>query len=92
MALPLAPIAGIALRYGAVALATYAVTRDMRIGRRDQRAEDALDDTPEGITIRRDAKQANGTARFRRVIRMGTNGPGVEVDATALGRIRLRRI
>ncbi len=92
MALPLAPIAGLALRYGAVALASYAVARSCEPGRRDQRAEDALDDTPEGMTLRRDPDQLNSTARFRRVVRLGTNGPGVEIDATGLGRIRLKRI
>lgn len=92
MALPLAPIAGVALRYGVVALATYAAARQIERGRRDQRAEDALDDVPEGITLRRDAAQANGTGRFRRVVRLGDDGPGVEVDLTALGRMKFRRI
>ena len=91
MALPLAPIAGIALRYGAVAVATYAITAYAGQGRRDQRAEDALDDVPEGLTLRREKNQANATSRFRRVIRLGANGPGVEIDASVLGRIRLRR-
>lgn len=94
MALPLAPIAGIALRYGAVALAAYAATRAMTPGSTDQRAEDAMDSLPEGLTAHspRDREQMNGTARFRRVIRLGTNGPGVEIDAVALGRIRFRRV
>ncbi|WP_095588147.1 hypothetical protein [Actibacterium ureilyticum] len=91
MPLPLAPIAGFALRYGAVALASYAVTRKIDQGFRDQRAEDALDDTPEGVTLRQGDDQANATARFRRVFRVGPTGPGFEVDATALGRIRIRR-
>lgn len=92
MALPLAPIAGVALRYCAVALATYAAARRIERGRRDQRAEDALDDVPEGLTLRRDGDQANGTGRFRRVVRLGEDGPGVEVDLTTLGRIRVRRL
>lgn len=91
MALPLAPIAGFALRYGAVALATYTVTRKIGPGFRDQRAEDALDDTPEGVTLHQSDDQANASARFRRVFRVGTDGPGIEIDATALGRIRVRR-
>jgi hypothetical protein len=33
----------------------------------------------------------NATARFRRVIRLGQSGPGLEIDATAFGRIRFRR-
>ncbi|PWE33438.1 hypothetical protein DDZ14_04365 [Maritimibacter sp. 55A14] len=93
MALPLAPIAGVALRYGTLALAAYALSR--RVGRSatDQGAEDALDRVPEGICAHRprDRRQANASARFRRVIRLGEDGPGLEIDATALGRIRLRR-
>ncbi|MBK5926306.1 hypothetical protein [Rhodobaculum claviforme] len=94
MALPLVPIAGVALRYGAVALAAYMLTRQVHPGRTDQRAEDALDDLPEGVSTHRprDRDQINGAARVRRVIRLGTAGPGVEVDLTALGRLRFRRL
>ncbi|MCI2399990.1 hypothetical protein [Aliiroseovarius subalbicans] len=92
MALPLAPIAAVALRYGTVAVATYAVARSVERGRRDQRAEDALDDTPEGLTARRESDALNATHRFRRVIRLGANGPGVEIDATTLTRIRFRKV
>jgi hypothetical protein len=92
MPLPLAPIAGIALRYGTVALATYAMTRKVSRGRRDQRAEDALDELEDGLSMRRDAGQANTTARFRRKIRLGNDGPGVEIDITALGRIIIRKL
>lgn len=92
MPLPLAPIAGIALRYGTVALATYAVTRRVSRGRRDQRAEDALDDLEEGLSLRQEAGQASGTTRFKRKIRLGENGPGFEIDITALGRIKIRKL
>ena len=92
MPLPIAPIAGFALRYGMVAIATYAVTRRIAPGRRDQRVEDALDALDEGLTYRREVQQANATARFRRAIRFGGEGPGLEVDLSALGRLRIRRI
>ncbi|MHA6265689.1 hypothetical protein [uncultured Aliiroseovarius sp.] len=92
MPLPLAPIAAIALRYGTVAVATYALARSVERGRRDQRAEDALDDAPEGMTARRDAEQVNATARMRRVIRFGDSGPGIEIDAVSLTRIRFRKV
>lgn len=94
MPLPLAPIAGIALRYGAVAVATYAVTRRISIqkGHFDQRGEEAMDDVNEGVTVRRQPEQVNGTTRFRRVMRFGTDGPGIEIDITALGRIRFRKV
>lgn len=94
MALPLAPVAVMAAKYGAVALAGLALARQLQAGRTDQRAEDALDDLPEGVATHRprDRDQINGSARFRRVIRIGTSGPGVELDLTALGRIRFRRV
>ncbi|MDA5095027.1 hypothetical protein O2N63_13135 [Aliiroseovarius sp. KMU-50] len=100
MALPLAPIAAVALRYGTVAVATYAIARSVERGRRDQRAEDALDDVPEGLTAHRgrdagvdaDAEQVNATGRIRRVIRFGKNGPGLEIDAVSLTRIRVRKL
>lgn len=92
MPLPLAPIAAFALRYGTVVVATYAVARSVERGRRDQRHEDALDDAPEGMTARRDKEQVNATARMRRVIRLGSNGPGIEIDAVGLTRIRFRKV
>lgn len=96
MPLPLAPIAAVALRYGTVAVATYALARSVERGRRDQRAEDALDDAPEGLTARKDGDkdggQVNTTARMRRVIRLGANGPGIEFDAVSLTRIRFRKV
>ncbi|MCC5956150.1 MAG: hypothetical protein JJU07_08610 [Natronohydrobacter sp.] len=94
MALPLAPIAVMAAKYGAVALAGYAVARQIRPGRTDQHVEEAFDDVAEGISAHRprDREQVNGAVRFRRVVRLGTNGPGIEIDATALGRLRMRRV
>lgn len=82
MALPLAPIAGVALRYGVVALVAYVATRQIGRGRTDQRVEDAMDELPEGVTAHRphDRDQINGAARFRRVVRLGVRGPGVEIE------------
>lgn len=88
----LAPIARIALRYGAVALAGYALARQIDPGRRCQHAEDAHDRLEEGVTLRREPGQANTTARFRRILRMGGTGPGLEIDASALGRLRVKRV
>lgn len=91
MPLPLAPIATVALRYGVVALAGYALARQIETGRRCQRAEDAHDRLHEGVSLRRDDEQVNGSARLRRVVRLG-DGPGIEIDASALGRVRFRRV
>lgn len=94
MALPLVPLATLAAKYGAVALAGYAVARQVQAGRTDQRVEDALDEMEEGVSLHRprDREQVNGALRLRRVIRLGTHGPGIEIDATALGRLRMRRV
>ena len=91
MALPIAPIAGLALRYGAVAVAAYAVARTAQPARRNQHVEDAHDELPEGVGLRRDKSQMNGTGRIRRVVRLGQTGPAFEIDASLLGRIRVRR-
>ncbi|TCO69890.1 hypothetical protein [Rhodovulum euryhalinum] len=97
MPLPLAPIASVALRYGLrygmVAVAAYALSQRSRTPlRRDQRSEDAMDELGEGVAFRRDGEQVNGGARLKRTIRVGTAGPGVEIDASALGRLRFRRV
>lgn len=94
MALPIVPIAVAAAKYGSVALATYAFARQIQAGRVDQRHEDALDDVDEGLVLHRprDRDQVNGAGRFRRIIRLGVNGPGIEIDASALGRVKLRRV
>lgn len=97
MPLPLAPLIPLAVRLGLVASTTWAVTRLVRSaahpGRTDQRAEDALDDLGEGLTLHRPADRAgdgqtNATARVRRVIRF--RGRNYEVDAGLMARFRLR--
>jgi hypothetical protein len=92
MPLPLAPIALYAVTCGGVALASYRLARRIEPGRRDQRAEDALDDVAEGMTVRREPEQVSATGRLRRVFRFGTTGPALEVDATALGRVKFRKV
>jgi hypothetical protein len=93
MPLPLAPIAGFALRYGTIAAVTYMASRKIQASRTDQATEDALDKVYDGVSAHRckDAPQANAAGRFRRVIRVGRTGPGIEIDATILGRFRVRR-
>lgn len=92
MALPLIPTALVAARYAAVGIAAYAMWRAQATPRRDQRAEDVLDDLPEGATLRRDEEATHGALRWKRTIRTGPTGPGFEVDLAALARLRLRRI
>ncbi len=94
MPLPLAPVAGLALRYGLVALTAYAVSRRLARSETSQLCEDALDQVDEGLSAHRpkDRPQVNAQARWRRVVRLGTDGPGFEFDATALGRLKFRKI
>ncbi len=92
MALPLAPVAVFALRYGAVAMATYAFTRKIERGRRDQHAEDALDTVEDGLSLRRQDDQLNATGRYRRIFYLGQDGPGYQVDVSSILRIRITRV
>ena len=90
----LAPLAWTALRLGAVAAVALIASRNAS---RPKSAEHqaVLDALPEGIgghTHRSEAERAvHGHGRLRRVFRF-RNGPAVEIDASALGRVRLRRV
>lgn len=97
MPLPLAPLIPLAVRLGPVATTTLAVARWVRSGthpgRTDQRAEDALDDLGEGVSLHRptdraEDRQTNATARVRRVIHF--RGRAYEIDAGLMARFRLR--
>ena len=97
MPLPLVPVAAFALRAGLVTAAVWAVRQTFahatRVGRTDQRAEEALDAMDDGLAVHRPADRAgqwNAGFRLHRVIRW--QGGGVEVDLAAVGRLRLRRL
>lgn len=94
MAAPLAPVLWTVARVGAVAALAYYSGRKHRTASKHVWREAAMDDAPEGveITTQRNEGEANmhSAARFKRTIRM-PGGAGVEIDATALGRIRIRR-
>ena len=99
MPLPLAPLLPLALRLGAVTAVGLAarawINRQSFPGRTDQRAEDALEDLGEGLSLHRptdrgdgEVSQTNATARVVRVIRLGNRS--WEVDAGLMARLRLR--
>lgn len=92
MAIQMAPVAGIALRYGAVALAGFAAAWLLPRGRLDARVLPALDEAPEGFVLQKHDGELNAAGRWRRVLRLGRGGPGVRVDAAGVARIRVRSL
>ncbi len=86
MALPIIPLALVA---GAVALA-----RNVQVMPVVQSVEDSLDMVPEGISAgkNKSGQQINGSYRWKRIVRLGKTGAGLEIDASALGRIKLRKV
>jgi hypothetical protein len=93
MPVALAPLALTALRIGAVALVVAALARRRGPSVLEAGREAALDDLPEGGSLRLDpqARRMDAAGRWRRVLRLGADGPGLEVEAAALGRLRIRR-
>ncbi|MEO1313706.1 MAG: hypothetical protein AAFV27_07505 [Pseudomonadota bacterium] len=95
MPAPIAPIAWTALRIGTVAATAYYVGRKTRSAPKHVWRERAMDDTPEGLDLsaqREEAEvNAHAAGRVCRTIRIGS-GPGLEVDFTALSRVRFRRV
>jgi len=92
LAIPFTPIAAAALRYGAVAALAFAAARRARPRRIDPAAETAMEALPDGVIIGHAPGQMNGTARWRRILPIGPGGQWVEVDLSAITRLRLRRI
>ncbi len=92
----LAPYAWTALRLGAMAAVTLYAARHRASQPKDPMQAHILDGLPEGVSAtphRAEAESGlNGEGRFRRTLRFGPNGPAVEIDAAALGRLRLRRV
>ena len=92
MALPLAPLAIVAFRYGAVALVAYAVTRLVPKSFCDQAQDDILDGIKEGLEARHHAKQVNIIGRGRRTVRILPSGTGIEIDATMFSRLKVKKV
>ena len=92
----LAPYAWTALRLGAMAAITLYAARGRAAQPKDPAQEHLFDRLPEGVTASPHKAEAerglNGEGRFRRTVRLGPNGPALEIDAAALGRLRVRRV
>ena len=94
IALP--PLAIFALRAAVIGGVIAYAARRRTPGPRDFHRETALNETPEGLELETERKpgeaRIDSRGRFRRVVRLGRSGPGVEIDAAGLGRIRLRSV
>lgn len=94
--LVLPPLAIFALRAAAVGAVIAFVARRRSGEPRDLYREAALNDTEEGLELETERRpgesRLDAAGRFRRVVRLGRSGPGVEIDATGLGRVRLRSV
>lgn len=94
--LAISPLAWTALRLGAVAAMALYASRSRDSHAKDAQHEQVLDDLPEGVSARPhsagDENAMHGSGRYRRSLRLGRTGLGFEIDAAALGRLRLRRI
>ncbi len=86
MALPIVPLALVA---GALTLA-----KNVKVSPVIQPVEDTLDTVEEGFSAHRDPSgaQMNAAYRWKRKIQIGSSGPAFEVDASALGRVRFKKV
>ncbi len=90
MALPVIPIVVAA----SAVTSAVAVVRKIHISPVIQDVEDTLDTVDEGVSVRKmsDNSQLNGALRWKRIVRFGADGPGVEIDLSAIGRMRWRKV
>ncbi|HID66744.1 MAG TPA: hypothetical protein EYP31_00325 [Roseibacterium sp.] len=92
MAIQIPPLAFLALRYGAVAVAGFAAARFAPRGRFPAAVETEMDAAPVGLRLRRARGQYSASARITRIWRAGRFGPRFHIDGTALARLRIRRL
>ena len=93
----LAPVAWKVAQFGAVAaVAWYAARKRRPEGPREVWRERVLDEVEEGVETdfsrSSEETQMGAAVRWKRGIRLGANGPGVEIDVTGLSRLKLRRL
>ena len=90
----LSPFVWRAVQLGALAaMAVYASRQ--RAEPKDVEHERVLDGLPEGLAVsghRAEAERGvHAAGRIRRVLRFGPRGAGLEIEASGLGRLRMRR-
>lgn len=93
----LAPVAWKVAQFGAVAaVAWYAARKRRPEGPHEVWRERVLDEVDEGVETdfsrSSDQTRLGAALRFKRGIRLGHNGPGVEIDISGLSRLKLRRL
>lgn len=96
----LAPFAWKAAQLGAVAAISYYAARRQRghqqPGPRDVWRETALNDMDEGLETDAshgaDGGRLSVAGKFKRGIRLGADGPGIEVEFATLTRFKFRKI
>lgn len=93
----LSPLAWKLAQWGAVAaLGYYAARRHREARPRDLWRETVLNDIDEGLeteaTRTPDEARLAAAGKFRRGFRLGTDGPGLELEFASLSRLRFRRI
>jgi len=86
MAVPLVPIA--------LAAGAFALAKNVSIAPIEQSLEDRFDDMEEGLSFNRGTERdrINAAYRYKRIFRIGERGPAIEIDASALARLRIRRV
>ncbi|MEM1272384.1 MAG: hypothetical protein AAGF88_01135 [Pseudomonadota bacterium] len=89
MAAPIAPIAGIALKYAAVLACGYLIARRLPERAPDPRADGAMDDMADGFAASADENTVRAGMRWRRAVKIGA--VGARIDAAVLTRFRVTR-
>ena len=92
MPIVLPPLAGIALKYTTVALASYALAHATGPARPNPVLDAIMDDTAEGPSLELANGQISANFRWRGALRLPSLGRGYQIDATALTRLKVNRL
>jgi hypothetical protein len=91
----LSPFVWRAVQIGALAAVAAYASRQRGSEPKDVEHERVLDGLPEGVAVgshRAEAERGiHAAGRIRRVLRFGPGGAGLEIEASGLGRLRMRR-